>query len=212
MKRLAIIGSGDLGQQIAYHSKYSSQYEVVGFFDDFIPLDTKIMGIPIIGRLFEVFNLFNKGLFDYLMIGIGYKHMKKRAEYFDLFSKSIPFATIIHGSSYVDKSSQVGQGSMIYPGCILDMNVEIGENVLLNTGCIIAHDTIVGKHSFLSPGVSCAGFVEVGENVNLGIGTIVIDNIKISNNCKTGAGSVVVDDLCKEGLYFGLPARFIKQL
>jgi sugar O-acyltransferase (sialic acid O-acetyltransferase NeuD family) len=212
MKRLAIIGSGDLGQQIAYHSQSSSHYEVVGFFDDFIPLDTNINGIPIIGRLNEVFDLFSQGLFDQLMLGIGYKHMKRRAEYFDLFSKSIPFATIIHDSSYVDKSSQVGEGSIIYPGCILDLNVKIGENVLLNAGCIIAHDTIVGKHSFLSPGVSCAGFVEVGESVNLGIGTIVIDNIKISNNCKTGAGSVVVDNLCKSGLYFGVPARFIKQL
>lgn len=68
MKRLAIIGSGDLGQQIAYHSVNSSHYDVVGFFDDFKFRGTTICGLPIIGRIKDVLNLYDKGLFDLLMI------------------------------------------------------------------------------------------------------------------------------------------------
>ena len=33
--RLAIIGSSDLGQLIAYHAKQSCNYDVVGYYDDF---------------------------------------------------------------------------------------------------------------------------------------------------------------------------------
>ena len=35
MKKLALIGAGDLGQQIAWHAKQDGHYEVVGFFDDY---------------------------------------------------------------------------------------------------------------------------------------------------------------------------------
>ena len=35
MKTLAIIGSGDLGQQIAHYALSDKQYDKVIFFDDF---------------------------------------------------------------------------------------------------------------------------------------------------------------------------------
>lgn len=209
MKRLAIIGSGDLGRLIAYHAS-TCGFEIVGFFNDFEPEGVDAFGLKILGGLEKIEIRYSEGMFDFLMCGIGYKHMNLRASVFTKFSSKIPFANIIHPSSYVDPSVQLGKGIFVLPGCVLDHKVHIGNNVLLNTGCIVAHDSVVKDNCFISPGVSIAGFTVVEEKCILGIGTIVIDNINITNSVQTGAGTVVTKNLTKQGLYVGSPARFIK--
>lgn len=210
MKKLAIIGAGDLGYQIAYHAKNDTDLNPVGFFDDFKIKDEYYYNLPVLGKVKDVISSFNAGLFDVLMIGIGYKHLEIRGKLFDEFYGKIPFANIIHSSVYVDSSCKLGSGIFIYPRCTLDMNVIIEDNVLLNVNCVIAHDTVIGKHSFLSPCVNVAGFVNIGKRVNLGINTTIIDNIKVADYVKTGGGAVVITDLKEPGLYVGIPAKFKK--
>jgi sugar O-acyltransferase (sialic acid O-acetyltransferase NeuD family) len=206
MKLLAIIGSGDLGQQIAHHVQYSSDLKVVGFIDDFAERGSVKNRIKVIGKVNEIDLLFQQGVFDCLLIGIGYKHFALREAIFDRFKGIIPFATFIHPSSYVDPTCEIGEGVVIYPGSTLDMKVKIEDNVLINIGCNIAHDSSIGRHSFISPGVSIAGFVSVGKRTSLGIGTVVIDNIKIDDDIRTGGGAVIVKHIDQKGLYIGIPA------
>ena len=210
LKKLAIVGSGDLGQLIAYYAAETKRYEVVGFFDDYQPVGSSINGFPILGNTESVENLFDAKRFDVLMVGIGYKHFSQRSRLFDKFQNRIPFATIIHSSANISDSCTVKEGAIILPGCILDRNVVIEENVLINTGCVIAHDSFIGKHSFLSPAVAIAGFVKIGTCCNIGINTTVIDNINICDRVRTGGGTVVIKSIDQAGLYVGCPAKFIK--
>lgn len=201
MKRLAIIGGGDLGMQIAHHSALCG-YNFVGFFDDY--------AVDALGNIESVRKSYEEGTYDELMVGIGYKHMSLRKEVFAEHKNHIPFATIIHPSTVMDASCRVGEGCFIYPGCTLDSNATLGDNISLNVGCIIAHDSKIGDHSMLSPGVIVSGFVAIKKEVNLGTGTCVIDNITISDKIRTGAGSVVTQDLIQKGLYVGVPAKYKK--
>lgn len=210
MKRLAIIGSGDLGNQIAYHALHDGHYIPVGFFDDNYEKGDIRHNLSVLGNVEQITTAFDEDVFDVLMIGIGYKHFDLRAALFNRFNHIIPFASVIHNSAYIDKSCKIGDGVFIYPGCVLDMNVVIANNVLINVGCVIAHDTSIGQHSFLSPSVKIAGFVIVEEKVSLGIGTTVIDNLKIGNGVRTAGGAVVIKNLEKPGLYAGIPAIFKK--
>jgi sugar O-acyltransferase (sialic acid O-acetyltransferase NeuD family) len=212
MKRLAIIGSGDLGQQIAYHALTDRHYEPVGFFDDYQDAGSTKHGLKILGSVKDVEDKFRDGVFDFLMIGVGYKHLSFRKTLYNQFKDKIPFGTVTHSSSYIDPSCKIGSGVFIYPGCILDMNTVIHDNVLLNVGCIIAHDSTIGLNSFLSPGVKVAGFVSIASEVILGIGTVVIDNITISSGVRTAGGAVVIDNLDESGLYVGVPAKIKKTL
>lgn len=210
MERLAIIGSGDLGQLIAYHAAHDKHYSIAGFFDDYRQKGDQVDGFPVLGGIGDVAEIYSAGLFDRLMIAIGYKHFPQRKACFERFDGKVPYGKIIHSGSYVDASCKVGNGAFILPGCVLDRNVIVEDNVLINTGSCIAHDSTVKKHSFLSPRVSIAGFSVVGECCNIGIGTIIIDNVKISDNIQTGGGTVVINDIEQEGLYVGSPARFIR--
>ncbi|MCS6933897.1 MAG: acetyltransferase [Chitinophagales bacterium] len=207
MQRLAIIGSGDLGRQIAYYANAMGSYKVIGFLDDFEKPGTVKHGIEILGGIDILRKLYAQDTFDVLMIGIGYKHMQKRAAVFREHHGKIPFARIIHPSCIIDPSSRIEEGVIIFPGCVIDCNSYIGPNVLIYTGCTISHDVKIGAHSMLAPAIKTSGFVDIGECVTLGTGTVIIDHIKITANVITGAGSVVVNDLLEAGLYYGVPAK-----
>ena len=210
MERLAIIGSGDLGQQVAYHAVQDNHYTIAGFFDDYRSAGEVIGTYSVLGKSSDIAAQYREGIFDCLMIAIGYKHFAKRRECFDTFAGKIPFGRIIHSSSYVDVSCKIAEGTFILPGCVLDQHVVIKENVLINVGSCVAHDSCIHQHTFLSPRVAVAGFVTIGPCCNIGINTTIIDNINISANVQTGGGTVVIRNIEQPGLYVGNPARFIR--
>lgn len=210
MKKIAIIGSGHLGQQILHYIHNDSKDKVIGFFDDFQPKGTIVKEIPVMGGVSDILIEFENQSFDELLVAIGYKHMDFRKQVFEELKAKIPFHTFIHSSTYVDSTAEIGQGTVIYPGCLIDQKVKIGENVLMNVSGTVAHDSIIGNHSFLSPAVAIAGFVEVGEQCIIGINSTVIDNISIAPKTQMGGGSVVINNIEKSGLYVGNPVRFIR--
>lgn len=209
MKTLAIIGSGDLGQQIAHYALTDKHYEKVVFFDDFTNEKTA-NEYEVLGKTSDIENAFKNRLFDEILIGIGYKHLEAKAKIFNLLSVKIPFGKIVHSTSWIDKTAVIESGCVIYPGCVIDAKSVIQSNVLLNVGCVVAHDTVIGNHTFLSPRVAVAGFVTIGEQCIVGINATIIDNIKISDKTQIGGGTVVIKNIEKSGLYVGNPAKFIR--
>lgn len=209
MKTLAIIGSGDLGQQIAHYALIDKHYQKVVFFDDFTN-EKEVNSIPVIGTTQSIESAFNNQLFDEIIIAIGYKHLTVKKQLYEQLQSKIPFGRIIHSSSWIDPTAVVEKGSVIYPGCIIDANAVIKENTLLNISCSIAHDTTVGSHCFLSPRVAAAGFVVIEELSIIGINATLIDNITIASKTQIGGGTVVIQSIEKSGLYVGNPAKFIR--
>ncbi|MFC1488301.1 acetyltransferase [Thermodesulfobacteriota bacterium] len=211
MNKLAIFGSNNLGQLIAYHAINDARYNFVGFFDNKKMKGSRSGIGSIIGDVNDVERLYSQKFFDCLMIGVGYYQFDYRRKVYELFKNIIPFANIIHTSSYIDDSCVLGEGIFILPGCVLDKGVELEDNVLLNTGCTIAHDSIIKKHSFIAPSVNIAGHVIIGESCFIGIGTTIIDNIQISANTQTGGGAVIINNIDKPGLYVGVPGFCIRE-
>ncbi|GAA3951479.1 acetyltransferase [Hymenobacter algoricola] len=209
-QRVAIIGSGALGQQIAQHLKQSAGWLAVGFFDDFAPAGTVTPHGPVLGTVPDVRESFRQGHFDSLLMGIGYNHLAARQQLFEQLAGQVPFACFVHPAAYVDASASVAPGCFVSPGCILDLNVRVGPNTFLYPGCILAHDTTLAGHSFLAPAVRLAGHVLVEPRCFLGIGTTIIDNSRIGPDVRTGAGTTVVRDLTQPGLYVGTPAKMLR--
>ena len=88
MKTLAIIGSGDLGQQIAYYAISDNHYDKVVFFDDFAT-NKSVNGFLIIGNSDSIEQEFLLERFDELIIGIGYKHIEIRKKMYERFDGKI---------------------------------------------------------------------------------------------------------------------------
>ncbi len=210
--RLGIIGAGDLGIQLAHLARKTGKYEPTVFFDDTLAPGTVVNGITVLGGLDALDSASGAPPFDELIVAIGYRHLAFRQQVFERLQGRFRFATLVDPSAIVDATCMLGEGAIVYPGCVLDMNVHVDGNALLNAGCVVAHDSVVGAGCFLSPAVKLAGFVTLEPSVVLGIGTIVIDNIRISSGVRTAAGAVVIHNLDVPGLYVGIPARFKKDI
>jgi len=207
MKRLAIIGAGELGQQIAQHVTQAGAYQVAGFFDDVAAANTATPRGLVLGPTTSVQSVFEHGVFDELLLGIGYKHLAARQSLYEALAAHIPFGRFVHPAAYIDPSATLGAGVFISPGCVLDLNAALGANTFLYASCLISHDSLIGAHSFLAPGVRLAGHVQVGSRCFLGIGTTIIDNCTLGSDVRTGGGTVVTRDLLAAGTYVGVPAR-----
>lgn len=209
-KKIAIVGSGDLGQLIGHHLLSDKIASEILFYDDYATAG-QIKGIGLVqGAVNQAVKDFQAGVFDEMFLAIGYKHFAARQAMFEQLRQQIKFGVFVHSSSYVDEPHLLGDGTIILPGCTLDKGASTAENVLLNTGCTIAHDTHIGQHSFLGPGVTMAGFITTGKRCFVGIATIVIDNVSIADDVQTGGGTVVTKSLTEAGLYVGIPAKKIK--
>lgn len=203
-KVLAILGSGELGKQIANFALTDNHYSKVYFYDDIQ------LGEGIKGNTNDLLKDFENKKFDELLIGIGYNHLKAREDKYLHLRDKVKFGRIIHTSSWIDPTASIEEGCIIYPKCVIDKNVIIKPNTILNLNCTIAHDTIVETSCFLAPSVSIAGFCSIESKCFVGINATIINNITITSETIIGAGSVVVKNSIKKGLYVGNPAKFIK--
>jgi sugar O-acyltransferase (sialic acid O-acetyltransferase NeuD family) len=210
MKRIAIIGAGVLGQQIAHYIRTDQGFEPIGFFDDHVPVGTKLQLGQVLGIVNDVGRFYDDDLFDQLIIGIGYSHSDYRWKCFRQFHLKIPFLTFAHSSCFIDSTAKIGDGSFLMPGSVVDNEVIIGKNVFIQIGCSISHHSTLGDNSFLAPGVKIAGFVDIGKSCFLGIGTVCIDSISVCANTRSGAGAVVTKPIPESGLYVGIPAKRVK--
>lgn len=186
MTRIAIIGAGDMGQQIA-HMGAVNGYSIAGFFDDYHNTGCVVAELPVLGSTDDIIT--KKDKFDGIVIGIGYKHFNVRKKLYEwLVAENIHMQTIIDKRAIVDETAEVGDGSIVMSNVILDKGVRIGANVFVNIGSTIAHDSFIGNHSFVAPRAAVAGFTRIGECNFLGINSTVIDNIATADNVFIGGG------------------------
>jgi len=207
MKRLTVIGAGDLGQLIAHYATIEGQFELVGFFDDYRAPGERVGLGTILGRIEQIEQSYAQAQFDEILLGVGYKHFDFRKHIYEKLSGNVPFAKAINSSSYVAPTCQLGNGTVILPGCTLDRNVVVQANVFLNVGCVVAHDTTIGAHSFFGGLVGIAGASQVGECCFVGMGATVIDHVNVCRDAIIGAGAVVTRNITQPGTYIGCPAR-----
>ena len=210
MKKIAIIGSGDLGKSIAWYATQNN-FLVVGFYDDY-QTNKEIDGHPVLGTQKAIVTDFNYGIYDALVCAVGYNHFHFREEVFKRYhiECGIPFATIIDQSCHIDASATIGEGVVMFPTAMVDKGCVIEDNVLLNVGVTIAHDSTVKCHSFLSPRVAMAGFSTIGKRCMIGINSTIIDHIQICDDVRVGGGNLVIKNIEKPGLYVGSPVKRIK--
>ena len=207
--RIGIIGSGDLGQQIAHYISQSNTHKVTGYFDDFAEVGSDKKEAPVIGKIADLMDGTATG-FDQLLIGIGYKHLPFRERIFDQLTSTYEFATFVDDSCLIDPNAEVEMGTVVFPGVHLDTRAVVRRNSIININTTISHDSVVGANSFLSPRVAIAGYTNVGERNILGINSTLIDNLTTHPDVQLGAGAVLVTSAEQPGLYVGVPATFKK--
>ncbi|MEP6893447.1 MAG: hypothetical protein ABI927_06660, partial [Gaiellaceae bacterium] len=89
------------------------------------------------------------------------------------------FATIIHPTAHVSRTSSIGEGSIVGVHVAVASHAEIGRHVFLNRGSSVGHDTRIGDYVSVLPGANIAGMCVVGRAAYIAMGSIVIDHLSI---------------------------------
>ena len=125
---------------------------------------------------------------------------------------NIGYRTRIKKNIYINSFSKVtiGKNCFINRGVILDSlgNISIGNNVLIGFNTSITTATHSEKekdnHSIIRNDIT------IGDNVWIGANVTILSGSEIGDNCIIGAGAVVRGKLKQNGVYAGIPARYIR--
>ena len=117
---------------------------------------------------------------------------------------------ISHATAVVDRTVELGEGTVIMANAAVNADTIIGSHCILNTGCIVEHDCLLENFVHISPGAVLAGGVKVSEGSHIGIGALIIPGKKIGKWCTIGAGAVIIEDIPDFATVVGNPGRIIK--
>jgi sugar O-acyltransferase (sialic acid O-acetyltransferase NeuD family) len=197
--RTYLIGAGGHARSII--SLLSAQnIAVEGIFDDsFVEVGESILGVPLVGTL----DMAPQDAQFYLAIG----DTQRRAKIYNQFITNVVKENLIHSSSIIEKSVQLGQSNQLLAFVYCNAAVKIGSNNIINTRATLEHEVSIGDHNHISVGATLCGRVSIGSHCFIGSGSTIIDGVTITDNVIVGAQAVVVSDITEPGTYVGVPAK-----
>ena len=200
--RLLILGAGGHSRAVAELASEAG-WTVAGFTDR--------AGAPrpgILGTDADVGALARAGKIDAAVVGVGNSALPRRAELFRLlYDCGLATQALVHPRAVLARSSRIGDGSVVFGGCVLGAGVEVGVNGVCYSGVIVEHDCRIADHCYLSPGVVLSGQVTIERGAFLGAGAVVVPGVRIGADAVVAAGAVVIEDVPDGATVLGVPAR-----
>lgn len=204
---LLVVGCGGHARFIL--SLVSNSYlEASGLIDleDNIKDSEVIMGVPVVGCLSSIGEQYQLSQRS-VVLAIG-ENILRQKTFLDLGEMGFKFPNLIHSSSFIDPTAEIGVGNVIGPNVVIGAEVKIGNNNIINSGAVIEHQSIIGDHNHASLSATICGKVSVGDRVFLGANSTVIDKLLVSDDTTLGAGGTLVYSTRAPGLTFvGCPAK-----
>jgi sugar O-acyltransferase (sialic acid O-acetyltransferase NeuD family) len=205
---IAIVGAGGLGKEIAVLisqlNQVKKKWNLVGFFDDAIPVGSKVLSLPVLGNV----GTLNQHKLN-IVIAIGNPAVKA-AIVQRLTSRDLKFSKLVHPSVSLGEEITIGDGSVICAGSVLTVHINIGNHVLVNLNTTIGHDVIVDDYASIMPGAHLSGFVKIDQSAFIGTGATILQHVTIGKGAVIGAGAVVTKSVPPNITVVGIPARAMK--
>jgi len=212
MKNIIIFGSGDNARMIFSELIVNKEYKILGFIGKSekkkIIEKFKNKNYYNLGSVNE-----NKKILDKAcgVIGIGDNYIRSKV-YKEIikFNENFSWETIISKSAIINENVLIGSGTVIMPNVTINFGSRIERHCLINTSTSIDHDNLFKDFSSTGPGVTTAGRVLVGNFSHIGVGAVIQNHCKIGKNTVIGANSLVNNNCFDNGIYYGSPAKKIR--
>jgi sugar O-acyltransferase (sialic acid O-acetyltransferase NeuD family) len=206
MKRIGLIGYGELGQQVEKFIIHKYIKPEIFYFDDYLHKKKNKNSFT--------FGSYTQSRFSGLLffVCLGYKHLNEKKEIIKkLTAKGRNLPSLVHDTAYISPDAKVGKGSIIYPMSNIDKNTIIGSGVIVNNSSVISHDNKIGDCCYISPGVVTSGFVRINDCCFIGSGAVISNNVTISKGCTIGAGTVVAKNVSAGKSAVGNPMKILNK-
>jgi sugar O-acyltransferase (sialic acid O-acetyltransferase NeuD family) len=127
---------------------------------------------------------------------ISFANHKLRVKFANLLNGyGISPINIIHPSSIISISANIGLGNYIAAGAIISYNSIIMNHSMINFNATVGHDTCIKDHCVINPGARISGNVNIGERVLIGTNSIVFQGKNIGDDCLIDALTYIDRDI-----------------
>jgi UDP-2-acetamido-3-amino-2,3-dideoxy-glucuronate N-acetyltransferase len=144
----------------------------------------------------------------------------------DVQSKNIGKDTTVWQNVVILSGAEIGNGCNICAHCFIENDVLIGNNVTVKCGVYLWDGIKLGNNVFIGPNVTFTNdkyprskeypdeFQKtiIEDGASIGAGSVILGGITIGLNSMIGAGSVVTKNVPSNQLWYGNPAKFIKNI
>lgn len=180
---IVIVGGGGHAKMCIDLLRQSNEYEILGIVDDKLELGSDVFGVKVIGGSDSLHILVKLGL-NYAVNGVGaISNPKLRCKiHQDLTGIGFRLPNLVHPSSTIEPSVNMGDGNQIMMGAVVGSDVQIGNGCIVNSGSIISHDCVLRDHCHVAPGAILAGSVDIGESSLIGMGATVFLGLTIGRD------------------------------
>jgi sugar O-acyltransferase (sialic acid O-acetyltransferase NeuD family) len=200
-KRLVIYGAGGHGCSLAAMVRHSEDYEILGFLDDGLPVDTQVDGLIMLGGGEKLAELAQAGICLAVNGVGGVGDLPARLAVYEKLAKAgFHCPSVIHRTAFLEESAVLADGVQVYPFAYIGIRVQVGYGCIINTGAIVSHDCSLAPYVNLSPGATLAGGVTVGEAALIGMRATVNLNVSIGKRARIGNGATVKADVPDGGI------------
>lgn len=212
MKKIAIIGAGGFGREVACLinaiNEKSKEWDFIGFFDDVKDIGYENEYGKVLGRIKDL-NSYPESLDVVVAIA---KPSAIEVIVKSITSPNIYFPNLIAPNViFFDKNNiSLGRGNIISFGCSISCNVHIGNFNILNCCILIGHDTKIGDYNAIMPSTNISGNVTMGERNFLGVSSVILEKLTIGNDTTIGANSLIFRNTKDKNTYIGNPASIVK--
>jgi acetyltransferase EpsM len=205
--KVLVLGSQIFAEEVADLIGETPGLELAGFVENLDPArcKTQLLGKPVhwvteLASLDEPVNL---------LCGLGTNRRRTYVDQVEVYN--LPFATLIHPTARVSRTSTVGVGSIISVNAVVAARTTLGQHTIVNRGALIGHHTQIGDYVTIAPGANIAGKCIVEGGCYIAMGAVIIDRVRIGANSVVGAGAVVTKDVPANVQVVGVPARIVKE-
>lgn len=210
---LLIVGSGGFGRETAQavHSLNTSgkAWQLLGYIDDDPARHAlTIDGDAVVGGRSHVAQMPETSLV--VCTGNPRDYVSRLRIVNDLDLPSERFATIVHPSTTVSRSSTIGVGSVLLAQVCLTAAVRVGAHVAIMPHVTLTHDDVVDDFATIASGVHLGGGVRIEQGAYIGAGALVREGLTVGAFSLVGMGSVLTRSVPPLQVWAGVPARFLR--
>lgn len=193
LPRIALIGAG-LGatQVIEILSASGSGTAVAVADDDATRWAAEVMGVPVVGGLERLFELFEQDAFDAAIIAISTSVPARTRLRQALAQRGIPLANAIDPSARIAAGVTFGAGNVVCAHCHFGVETRLGDNNFLSAYNSYDHHNRLGSDISTGPAVATSGLVTIGDRVRLGTGIYIEPHVELGDDVQVASGSVIV--------------------
>lgn len=207
MKRLIILGAGNMGKIVCEYAKlmkeYKTEWNIAGYLEFAEKEVNADDAYPSVIGAIETYQPREDDVFVCSYASV--EEREKSVQFME--AKGGKFVNIIHPTANILSTNKMGVGNVIGAFTTLSVNTTIGSHCVIQDHCNVGHDSVIGDFSHLYVGNIVCGINTLGKCVTVYTGSVIYPKLKVGEGAVIGAGSVVMRVVKPGTSVMGNPAK-----